>query len=147
MDELDHKIIRLLAENARMPVKDIAQHVNLTSPAVSSRIHRLEQEGIIGGYTVVLRNPNALPRVDALISVLVDAATRSEFLRLIDAEQQVLQCFRVTGSYNFIVKVSCADIDALEHLLTKMQKLGSTNTQIILNTQLDRGLTPELQEN
>ena len=44
------------------------------------------------------------------------------------------------GSYNFIIKVSCTDIDALEHLLTKMQKMGSTNTQIILNTQLDRNL-------
>ena len=71
MDELDHKIIQLLAENARMPVKDIAQRVSLTSPAVSSRIHRLEQEGIIGGYTVVLRHPDAPARVEALISVLV----------------------------------------------------------------------------
>ena len=48
MDDLDHKILQLLAENARMPVKDIAQRVSLTSPAVSSRIHRLEQEGVIG---------------------------------------------------------------------------------------------------
>ena len=39
--------------------------------------------------------------------------------------------------------MSCTDIDALEHLLTKMQKMGSTNTQIILNTQLDRNLTLE----
>ena len=129
MDDLDHKILQLLAENARMPVKDIAQRVSLTSPAVSSRIHRLEQEGVIGGYTV-----------EALISVLVDAATRASFLTMIEQEPQVLQCFRVTGSYNFIIKVSCTDIDALEHLLTKMQKMGSTNTQIILNTQLDRGL-------
>ena len=141
MDDLDHKIIQLLAENARMPVKDIAQKVSLTSPAVSSRIHRLEQEGIIGGYTVVLRNPGAPARVEALISVLVDAATRASFLAMIEQESQVLQCFRVTGSYNFIIKVSCTDIDALEHLLTKMQKMGSTNTQIILNTQLDRNLT------
>ena len=143
MDELDHKIIQLLAENARMPVKDIAQRVSLTSPAVSSRIHRLEQEGIIGGYTVVLRHPDAPARVEALISVLVDAATRASFLSMIEQESQVLQCFRVTGSYNFIIKVSCTDIDALEHLLTKMQKMGSTNTQIILNTQLDRNLTLE----
>ena len=111
MDDLDHKILQLLAENARMPVKDIAQRVSLTSPAVSSRIHRLEH-----------------------------AATRASFLTMIEQEPQVLQCFRVTGSYNFIIKVSCTDIDALEHLLTKMQKMGSTNTQIILNTQLDRGL-------
>ena len=140
MDELDHKIVQLLAENARMPVKDIAQHVSLTSPAVSSRIHRLEQEGVIGGYTVVLRHPDAPARVEALISVLVDTANRADFLSLVDEEPQVLQCYRVTGSYNFMVKVSCTDIDALEHLLTRMQKLGSTNTQIILNTQLDRSL-------
>ena len=139
MDDLDHKILQLLAENARMPVKDIAQRVSLTSPAVSSRIHRLEQEGVIGGYTVVLRHPTHR-RSTALISVLVDAATRASFLTMIEQEPQVLQCFRVTGSYNFIIKVSCTDIDALEHLLTKMQKMGSTNTQIILNTQLDRGL-------
>ena len=128
MDDLDHKILQLLAENARMPVKDIAQRVSLTSPAVSSRIHRLEQEGVIGGYTVVLRHPDAPARVEALISVLVDAATRASFLSMIEQEPQVLQCFRVTGSYNFIIKVSCTDIDALEHLLTKMQKMGSTNT-------------------
>ena len=47
----------------------------------------------------------------------------------------------LTAPQNFIIKVSCTDIDALEHLLTKMQKMGSTNTQIILNTQLDRNLT------
>ena len=140
MDELDHKIVQLLAENARMPVKDIAQHVSLTSPAVSSRIHRLEQEGVIAGYTVVLPRPDTPARVEALISVLVDATTRADFLSLVDEEPQVLQCYRVTGSYNFMVKVSCTDIDALEHLLTRMQKLGSTNTQIILNTQLDRSL-------
>ena len=104
---------------------------------------RLEQEGIIGGYTVVLRHPDAPARVEALISVLVDAATRASFLSMIEQESQVLQCFRVTGSYNFIIKVSCTDIDALEHLLTKMQKMGSTNTQIILATPLDRSLSLE----
>ena len=140
MDELDSKIIQLMMRNARMPVKEIAKQVNLTSPAVSSRIHRLEQEGVIAGYTVVLHRPDTPARVEALISVLVDAATRASFLSMIEQEPQVLQCFRVTGNYNFIIKVSCTDIDALEHLLTKMQKMGSTNTQIILNTQLNRSL-------
>mgnify|MGYP000606382017 CR=1 FL=1 len=139
MDDLDHKILQLLAENARMPVKDIAQRVSLTSPAVSSRIHRLEQEGVIGGYTVVLRHPDAPARVEALISVLVDADPRelSDHDRAGAAGLAVLPRDR---QLQLIIKVSCTDIDALEHLLTKMQKMGSTNTQIILNTQLDRGL-------
>lgn len=141
MDELDNKIIRLLMRNARMPVKEIAQQVNLTSPAVSSRIHRLEQEGVIGGYTVLLHQPGEAARVQALISIQTSGAAREDFLRMIPGEPQILQCYRVTGSYNFIVKVSCASIDELEHLLTRMQKLGNTNTQIILATPLDRRLT------
>lgn len=138
MDELDRKILRLMAENARMPVKEIARQVNLTSPAVSSRIHRLEQDGVIGGYTVVLRHPDQPTQVEALISVLAGPTTRDDFLQMASAEPQVLQCYRVTGSYNFIVKVRCPNIDTLEHLLTRMQKMGSTNTQIILATHIDR---------
>ncbi len=141
MDELDNKIIRLLMRNARMPVKEIAQQVNLTSPAVSSRIHRLEQEGVIGGYTVLLHQPGEAARVQALISIQTTGAAREDFLRMIPGEPQILQCYRVTGSYNFIVKVSCASIDERELLLTRMQKLGNTNTQIILATPLDRRLT------
>ena len=137
MDELDSKIIQLMMRNARMPVKEIAKQVNLTSPAVSSRIHRMEQEGIIGGYTVRLHHPGENNRVQALISIQTAVSERDHFLKMI------LQCYRVTGSYNFIVKVSCPGIDALEHLLTHLQKMGNTNTQIILATPLDRSLSLE----
>ena len=68
MDDLDRKILALLAKNARMPVKEIAEKVALTSPAVSSRIHKLETDGIISGYTVMLNRPSDRVYVDALIS-------------------------------------------------------------------------------
>jgi len=140
VDDLDRKIIQLMVQNARMPVKEIAQKINLTSPAVSSRIHRLEQEGIIGGYTVLLHRPDEPNRVQGLISVQTNPDKREEFLQLVQGEPDVLQCYRVTGTYNFTVKVSCSGIDELEHLLTRIQTLGTTNTQIILATHLDRPL-------
>ena len=130
MDELDSKIIQLMMRNARMPVKEIAKQVNLTSPAVSSRIHRMH-------------HPGENNRVQALISIQTAASERDHFLKMIQGEPQILQCYRVTGSYNFIVKVSCPGIDALEHLLTHLQKMGNTNTQIILATPLDRSLSLE----
>lgn len=142
MDELDRKIIQLMQKNARMPVKEIAQQISLTSPAVSSRIHRLEQEGVISGYTVLLHRPDESNRVQALISVQTAPDAREEFLSVVQSDPDVLQCYRVTGVYNFTVKVSCASIEELEHLLTKLQQLGTTNTQIILATQLDRQLNP-----
>ncbi len=105
-----------------MPVKDIAQKVSFDQPG---RVQPHPSAGA-GGYHRRLAQwccaqPGA-PPVEALISVFADA-TRASFLAMIEQESQVLQCFRVTGSYNFIIKVSCTDIDALEHLLTKMQKM------------------------
>ena len=81
--------------------------------------------------------------MQALISVQVGSAAREDFLVLARKEPQVLQCYRVTGSYNFILKVRCPGIDELEHLLTRMQKMGTTNTQIILTTHIDRQPTIE----
>ena len=77
MDKLDKKILGLLAQNARMSVKEIAEHVSLTSPAVSSRIHRMEKEGIIGGYTVLLKSPESQQTVNA---ESLSPADREEFL-------------------------------------------------------------------
>ena len=79
MDDLDRKILTLLAKNARMPVKEIAEQVSLTSPAVSSRIHKLETDGIISGYTVTLNRPADRMYVDALISLSVAPPSRMLF--------------------------------------------------------------------
>lgn len=142
MDKLDKKILSLLAQNARMSVKEIAEHVSLTSPAVSSRIHRLEKEGVIGGYTVLLKSPESQQTVNALISVSVSPADREEFLAAVHAERQVTQCFHVTGSHSYIVKVACDTMQSLEHLITRCQRSGPTSTQIILSTPVDRQPDP-----
>ena len=137
MDDLDRKILSLLARNARMPVKEIAEHVSLTSPAVSSRIHKLESDGIIGGYTVVLNRPANRLYVDALISLSVAPSEREGLLSLLQNSKEVLQCYHVTGEYTVLIKVSCGSMMQLEQLILQFQKLGSTCTQIILSTPVD----------
>ena len=89
MDDLDRKILSLLAKNARMPVKEIAEQVALTSPAVSSRIHKLETDGIISGYTVVLNRPADRVYVDALISLSVTPSHRDELVELMQNSKEV----------------------------------------------------------
>lgn len=140
MDDLDRKILTLLAKNARMPVKEIAEQVSLTSPAVSSRIHKLETDGIISGYTVTLNRPADRMYVDALISLSVAPSKQDAFLELLQNSREVLQCYHVTGAYTFLVKVSCGSMAQLEHLILQFQKLGTTSTQIILSTPV----TPEV---
>lgn len=145
MDDLDRKILSLLAKNARMPVKEIAEQVALTSPAVSSRIHKLETDGIISGYTVVLNRPADRVYVDALISLSVTPSHRDELVELMQNSKEVLQCYHVTGAYTFLVKVSCGSMAQLEHLILQFQKLGTTSTQIILSTPVNHGDLEALQ--
>ena len=108
MDDLDRKILSLLAKNARMPVKEIAEQVALTSPAVSSRIHKLETDGIISGYTVVLNRPADRVYVDALISLSVTPSHRDELVELMQNSKDVLQCYHVTGAYTSSSKSAAA---------------------------------------
>lgn len=138
MDELDQKILRLLGTDGRMTVKEIAQKVSLTSPAVSERIRRMEKSGVIAGYTVVLGDIEQDNCIDALISISVAQADRQYFITMVENQQGVTQCFHVTGSHSFIVKVRCADIQELESLINRFQKLGQTSTQIILSAPVDR---------
>lgn len=138
MDNLDQKIMQLLAQDARMTVKEIASKVALTSPAVSERIRRMERTGVIAGYTVIPGQQNAQNTIDALISISVSPADRQYFLNMVENQVNVAQCFHVTGSHSFIVKVRCEGIHALEHLINRFQKLGQTSSQIILSTPVDR---------
>ncbi|MEG2842630.1 MAG: Lrp/AsnC family transcriptional regulator, partial [Ruthenibacterium sp.] len=101
------------------------------------RIRRLEKKGVIAGYTVVFGEEKNKTRIDALISISVPTTDRQVFLTLIESLSNVRQCFHVTGSYSYIVKVSCVDMNELEHLINRFQKLGQTSTQIILSMPVE----------
>ena len=133
MDELDRQILALLTENARMTVKEMAGRVNLTSPAVSERIRRMERKGIIQGYTVRINTNYQEEQINALISLSVPIADRPAFRSLLETQQNNLKCYHVTGEHSYIIRVRCRDIAALEHILSQLQTVGHTNTQIILS--------------
>ncbi len=134
MDATDKQILALLERNARMSVKEIAASISLTPPAVSQRIRRLEQEGIIEGYTTVINLAGIGRSIRALISLSVPPASREEFLQLAQQQKAVLQCHHVTGEYSYILSVATHDMESLERLINRFQKIGQTSTQIILSS-------------
>ncbi len=138
MDELDDRILALLRTNARMTAKDIARQVSLTGPAVGERIRRMEREGVIEGYTVRVARKKSAATIDALISVSVTPGQQESFLSLAQNSPAVLQCFHVTGSHSFIVRVVCEGVGELEHIINRFQKWGQTSSQIILSSPVDR---------
>ena len=105
MDKIDKKIITLLQQNARMPLKALAENVFLSSPAVSARIERLEKEEIIEGYEVKINQLKLGYHITAFINLEVAPVQKPDFYPFIKSCPNVVECNCVTGNYSMLLKV------------------------------------------
>jgi Lrp/AsnC family leucine-responsive transcriptional regulator len=144
-DVLDRQILRLLRQDGRMSVASIAKEVGLSGPSVHERIKKLEQRGIIAGYTAVLE-PRLLNRPHVAF-VMVTLAEGNEFaiddpiVARICEEPDVLEFHRIAGEDCYLIKVRSATNKELENLLRRIRKIrgvARTRTTIVLSTELER---------
>lgn len=141
MDKIDYKIIELLQKNARYPLKHLAEEVYLSTPAVSARIEKLEEAGIIRGYSVDV-NPLKLGyNIKAFINLEMSPTQKPEFYPFIASCPNVLECNCVTGKYSMLIKVAYHTTLELDAFIGELQKFGNTDTQIVFSTAVEhRGI-------
>lgn len=147
MDTTDLKIINILQEDGRVSMKELGSRVNLTSPAVSERVKRLEENGIIIGYTALVDPKKLNMHVEAIVLVGMKVSAHAKFKKLALDEPAIIECHHVTGDDCMTVKVICQDTYELERILDKIQTIGSTKTSIILSSPLKRKAVLPLEEN
>lgn len=147
MDNIDRKILSLLQENARYPLKHLAQKVFLSSPAVSTRIERMENAGIITGYHASV-DPVALGyHITAFINLTLDPRQKNEFYPYVKDCPNVLECNCVTGTYSIMLKVAFPSTMELDTFIGYLQKFGNTQTQIVFSTAVPpRGVGISVEE-
>lgn len=146
LDHIDEQILKLLHENARMPLKQIAAKVFLSSPAVSARIDRLERIGIITGYTTKI-NPAELGfHIKAFINLEVNPGQKKEFYPFIKKCNNVVECNCVTGDYAMLIEVMFRSTEELDHFIGDLQHFGSTKTQIVFSTSVEHRGVPLLDK-
>jgi Lrp/AsnC family leucine-responsive transcriptional regulator len=142
LDAIDEKIIELLQDNARISIKDIASQVFLSSPAVTARIERLEQNGIIIGYHAQI-NPEALGYgIKAFINLEVEPTQKQEFYPFITSVDNVIECNCVTGDYAMLIEVEFWNTVELDHFINELQHFGKTRTQIVFSTAVEHRNPP-----
>ena len=131
------KIIELLQKNARFPLKHLAEEVFLSTPAVSSRIEKLQEAGIITGYTANI-NPIKLGyNIKAFINLEVSPKQKPDFYPFIKSCPNVLECNCVTGKYSMLIKVAYHTTEELDAFINEIQKFGNTETQIVFSTAVE----------
>ena len=133
MDQIDIKILSLLEKDARMPLKLLAEQIYLSSPATAARIEKLENEGIISGYSVKLNYKKLGYPVIAFINLGLAPTRKPEFYPFICSCPNVLECNCVTGHYSMLLKVAFKSTEELDLFIGKLQHFGNTETQIVFS--------------
>ena len=141
MDEIDKKLVSLLQQNARTPLKNLAEHVYLSSPAVSARIERLEKEHIIDAYEAKVNQEKLGYHITAFINLEIVPAQKTEFYPFVKSCPNVLECNCVTGNFSMLIKVAFKNTVELDTFIGRLQEFGRTNTQIVFSTPVEhRGI-------
>ena len=135
MDETDVKILRILSENSNTTTTDMTGKVNLSIPAINKRIQKLIQRGIIRRFTVLLDNKKVDKPIQAFILVIVQHIfAGDELTEYIQNDPDVLECYAVTGEYDYLLKVCARDVESLEDkLLHLKRKLGIVKSHTMLS--------------
>ncbi len=137
LDIIDIKIINFLQKNARMQIKDIAKEVYLSSPAVSTRIERLEKAGIIKGYHASIDMVKMGYYIKAFIDVVIPPDKKTEFYKYIEKVKNVIECNFVTGEFSMHLKTVFHTTQDLDEFVMQLQNFGPTRTQIVFSTNVE----------
>jgi Lrp/AsnC family leucine-responsive transcriptional regulator len=131
LDQIDHRIIGELVANGRIPLAELGRRVNLSPPAVSERVQRLEHAGVITGYRAVI-DPRALGyQMTAIVRVKPAPGQLHRIPEIAIQLPEVGECHRITGEDCFYLKLHLRSIDELPSLLDRFLAYGETTTSII----------------
>lgn len=142
LDDLDRRLLDILSLNARISLKELAQEAGLSSPSTADRLRRLEDRGVITGFTVAV-NPAALGySLQAVVRVRPMPGMLHIVEKLIQDTPEFVECDKVTGDDCFIAKLLVRDMEQLDSILDRVAERAQTNTSIVKSTPVKRRLPP-----
>ena len=117
---VDRKILRALQEDGRMTIQAVADRVGLSASPCLRRIRQMERAGIIAGYSAVVEQKAVGLPVSVFISIRLERQRSREldaFGAAISRWPEVMECYLMTGQFDFLLRVVCADLGAYEQFL------------------------------
>lgn len=132
LDRLDWRILETLQSNARISNTELGKQVGLSQPAVTARIKRLEEHGVIEGYGARI-NPALVGRgIGAIVRLRTTHAEIKRCLAAFDAMPEIVEACRITGEDCFFVRILVEEMGRLESAIDALAKFGAVTTSIVL---------------
>ena len=139
MDQIDINILEAMKVNGRATASEISKRVNLSIPAVSERIRKLEETNVIEQYSIKTNRSKMGYKLLTMVFVNIDQTANIEnFRETIVQFDEVIECHHMAGEYDYMLKVLLKDTSELEDFLSKklkaIQGVQKSNSLIILST-------------
>lgn len=146
-DSFDYKLITYLMKQGRSTWAELGAILGLSAPAAADRVHKLEEKGVIKGYSASVDPESVGLGIAAFISVTLDRPEhRKHFLDRIQEMTEILECHHIAGEEDYILKVRCPDTKRLEYLISEEIKslpgILKTRTTIIMSTNKETPVLP-----
>jgi Lrp/AsnC family transcriptional regulator, leucine-responsive regulatory protein len=136
MEKLDRRILALLARDGRMSYTDIGKETGLSTSAAQQRVRRLEQRGVIKGYTAILDSAELGLMVTAFVAIKpFDPGQADDAPERLHDIEEIISCYSVAGDASYLLKVQVQSMAHLEALLARIRSAGkvSTHTTTVLS--------------
>ena len=142
LDDADAKIVEALIRDGRMSLKDLAAYAGLSSPGVSERIRRLQERGVIRGFSVEI-DPKALGySLQAIVRIRPLPGKLHIVRQLIQEIPEFCECDKVTGDDCFIARLAVPSIEQLDDILDVIADKAETSTSIVKSQPIRRRPPP-----
>ena len=144
MDEKDFKILDILKKNAKLTIKQLAKKTGMPTTTVYNRVRKMEDSGMIKGYTVLLNRKKLGKSISAYILITVDykllkekKTTQHELAKKLKMHDLVEEVDMMTGRYDIIIRIAMNDVEQLDEFVTKYLRnidgIQKTETMVILS--------------
>lgn len=140
LDDIDKKILTFLQDNCRITIKDLSEHLGLSSTPIFERIKKLENQGLITKYVALLDHKKLALGLTVFLHVSIKDHSKvglDQFLDQITTFPEVMECYHVTGDFDFILKLVTEDMETYnEFILQKLSvvpNLGKVQSQFSLS--------------
>ena len=137
LDTIGRHILETLKNDGRISYSRLGSIVGLSTPAVTERVRKLEDAGIITGYHAGIRTEEDTSQVTAFIELDVPAARYDRVKKIVGQSANILECHHISGRSAFIIKVRADSVADLETLVSGFSPLGQTRTSIVLSSYKD----------
>ncbi|MCI9156923.1 MAG: Lrp/AsnC family transcriptional regulator [Lawsonibacter sp.] len=142
MDRTDYQILNLLQQDSRTTLKAIGDKVGLTAPAVSERIRRMEDKGVIKSFSINVDRTLLDCNLTGFILVAIFPDKYNQFCQFCKDNSAITSHHHLVGKLNALLRFAVRDTHQLDHLLTAIKQYGDSQTSVELEACFERKEIP-----